>query len=160
IGSDRALETQDQIRAAQLCQSKMAEILVGVVPLNGQTDAPFDEDPDWTWTLECDQGSVSGLWNVTLTVKHESVAGLKVQCVMSQMLLDPSMRGSTMDAAAAAAANSTTDTSSSDSSNQNNNQSQQQSPQGQQNQQPQQQQNQVKGGMSSQQSKQQTQTRQ
>jgi Tfp pilus assembly protein PilV len=158
IGSDRALETQDQIRAAQLCQSKMAELLVGAVSLNGQTDVPFDEDPDWTWSLEADQGNVSGLWNVTLRVKHESAAGLKVECVMSQMILDPSLRGSTMDAALAAAANSSSSTSSTDSGSQNNNnQSQQQ--QNQQGQKSQPQQNQVKGGVTAPQSnKQQTST--
>jgi Tfp pilus assembly protein PilV len=150
MGSDRALETQSQNRATMLCQSKMAEVLVGAVPLNSQSDVPFDEDPDWTWSLDCEQGNVSGLWNVTLTVKHESAAGLKTQCVMSQMLLDPSLRGSTMDAAAAAAAasNSNTSTGGTDPNSQNNNQSQQQSPQAQQGQQ---QQSQVKGGVTPQQ---------
>src|SRR5262245_46471089 len=62
MGSDLALETQDNNQAAQLCQSKMAEILVGAVPLSSQSDTPFDGDDGeagWTWSLECEQGNVS-----------------------------------------------------------------------------------------------------
>src|SRR5262245_27166263 len=94
IGSDQALEGQDQLRAAQLCQCKLAELMSGALPMTSQNDAPIDDDdPDWTWSLECEQGDVSGLWNITLRVSHQKPTGSKTEYVVSQMVIDPSLRG-------------------------------------------------------------------
>lgn len=109
LGSDQALQVQDQLRASQLCQAKLAELMAGAIPLSSQNEAPFDEAPDWNWSVECNQGDVSGLWNVTLHVTHQSPTGVKVDVVVSQMIVDPSLRGSAMDVIASTAS-STTDT--------------------------------------------------
>ncbi len=106
LGGDRALDVQQQGQAAQLCQSKLAEINAGVVPLSSQAEVPFDEDPDWYWSLEAEQGTVSGLWNVTVRVHRIRSDGSRVECSLHQMVLDPSLRGSTADAAAAASSSS------------------------------------------------------
>jgi len=100
LGSDRALEVQFQTQAVQLCQAKMAEVVAGAVPLSSQADAKFDEDPDWSWSLEAEQDSSSSLlWNVKVTVTHPRPDGSKMEASLSQMVLDPSQRGSATDAA-------------------------------------------------------------
>ena len=100
LGSDRALEVQFQTQAVQLCQAKMAEVVAGAVPLSSQADAKFDEDPDWSWSLEAEQDSNSSLlWNVKVTVTHPRPDGSKMEASLSQMVLDPSQRGSATDAA-------------------------------------------------------------
>ena len=118
LGSDRALEVQFQTQAVQLCQAKMAEVVAGAVPLSSQADAKFDEDPDWSWSLEAEQDSNSSLlWNVKVTVTHPRPDGSKMEASLSQMVLDPSQRGSATDAALASnsSANSQDNSSSSSS---------------------------------------------
>jgi Tfp pilus assembly protein PilV len=104
MSGERALEVQQQSRAAQLCQSKLAEVLVGSVPLTQQGDTPFEEDPDWHWSLDVDTQSITNLSTVTVKVNRQRSDGTKVECVLNQMVLNPSQRGSTIDIAAAAAA--------------------------------------------------------
>lgn len=113
MSGDQARQVQLQTQAAQLCQSKLAEVVAGVVPLSGQSDVPFDEDPDWLWSLDASQGAVSGLWNLTVKVSRQQPDGSRVECSLERMLLDPSLRGSTLDAENLAAANSANSSSSS-----------------------------------------------
>src|SRR5947209_359815 len=68
IGTSNAVDMQQHMQAAQLAQSKMAEVYVGAVPMSSQADTPFDEDPDYTWSLDAEPGTVANLWNVTVTV--------------------------------------------------------------------------------------------
>ena len=103
--ADQALEIQQRSRAIQLCQSKLAEVIAGVVPLSGQGDAPFDEDPNWSWSLDADQGDIAGLWKVTVHVSRQQPNGSRIECSLDRLLLDPSLRGSTLDASTIAAAN-------------------------------------------------------
>jgi len=102
LASDRALDVKLQSQATQLCQAKLAEVVAGAVPLSSQADVSLDEDPSWTWSLDAEQGNVPGLWNVTVKVKRQQSGGVHLEASLSQMVLDPSQRGSTLDAVAAA----------------------------------------------------------
>lgn len=94
----RAHEVQMRSQATRLCQSKLAEVLSGAIPLTGQDGAAFDEDPDYQWSLTAEQGSVSGLWNVSVKVSWGQAAnGARQEISLSQMILDPSIIGSTQD---------------------------------------------------------------
>jgi general secretion pathway protein I len=94
-------DIQRQNLATRLCQSKLAEVVAGVVPLTSQSDEAFEEEPDYTWSLEADAGSVTGLWNVTVTVtRTETGTDNPIQCSLTEMLLDPSIVGSTQDSPA------------------------------------------------------------
>jgi general secretion pathway protein I len=93
IGGDRALDVQQQARGMQLCESKMAEVASGVVQLSSQGDTPFDEDPDWQWSLDAEQGTVTGLWTVTVTVSRTRSDGSTHKSTLTQMLVDPTQRG-------------------------------------------------------------------
>jgi general secretion pathway protein I len=105
LGGDRALEVQQQSEAIQLCQSKMAEVIAGVVPLGSQADTPFDEDADWKWSMDAEQqGDAANLWTVKISVSRAGPTGNKLEATLSQMVYDPQQRGSTLDVVAAAAA--------------------------------------------------------
>ena len=101
-------DIQRQNLATRLCQSKLAEVVAGVVPLSSQSDQQCDDEPDYTWSLEADAGSVTGLWNVTVTVtRTDSGSGNPIQCSLTEMLLDPSIIGSTQDSPAPSGTNTT-----------------------------------------------------
>lgn len=93
FGGDRALDVQQQSRGIQLCESKLAEVASGAVQLSSQGNTPFDEDPDWQWSLDCEQGQIQGLWTVTVTVSRQRRDGSTHKTTLTQMLLDPSLRG-------------------------------------------------------------------
>jgi prepilin-type N-terminal cleavage/methylation domain-containing protein len=97
VGGDLALETQQQVQAADLCQTKMAEVIAGAVPLTPQSAVPFEEDPAWQWSLDCEQNNFPGLWNVTVQVSRQQVRGTHVVCRLSEMVLDPQKHGSLQD---------------------------------------------------------------
>jgi general secretion pathway protein I len=95
--------------ATRLCQSKLAEVVAGVEPLTSQSDQQCDDEPDYTWSLEADNGSVTGLWVVKVTVtRTDSGSGNPIQCSLTEMLLDPSIIGSTQDSPAPSGTNTTT----------------------------------------------------
>jgi len=97
--SQLARDVQRQNLATRLCKSKLNEVVSGVVPLSSQGDVPFDEAPDYTWSLDAENGSVDGLWNVTVRVtRTQTDAGDPIECSVTQMVLDPSIEGSTQDA--------------------------------------------------------------
>jgi Tfp pilus assembly protein PilV len=97
LGSDQAFDAQQHVRGADLCQSKMAEVAAGVVPLESQPDTAFEEDSVWHWSLDCDKGSVTGLWNVTVRVSRQESQRLRPICTLSQMVLDPQTHGNLQD---------------------------------------------------------------
>jgi general secretion pathway protein I len=101
-------DIQRQNLATRLCQSKLAEVVAGVVPLTSQDDVAFDEEPDYTWSLEADAGSVTGIWNVTVKVtRTQAGTDNPIQCSLTEMLLDPSIIGSTQDSPAPSGTNGT-----------------------------------------------------
>jgi type II secretory pathway pseudopilin PulG len=98
--ADRALDVQLQSHAARLAQSKLHEVVWGIEPLSS-SNGTFGEDADWQWTLDCEQGNLANLWNVTVTVRRDLIDGTHIEFALNQMVLDPSMRGSTFDTPAA-----------------------------------------------------------
>lgn len=99
LAGDRALDVKMQSQAVQMAQTKMAEVVAGVQPLNGQSGMPFDEDPDWTWSLDVQSvqsNGVTGLSQVTVHVSRSRPDGTKLDFVLSQYVMDPTMRGSSL----------------------------------------------------------------
>jgi type II secretion system protein I len=97
LASDHALDIQQQSQATRLAQSKLNEVIAGIESLQGGSGS-FDEDPGWQWTVEAEQSSdVPNLWTVTVTVTHPGEGGDDVTATLSQMVMDPSIRGSVFD---------------------------------------------------------------
>jgi len=46
IGADRAKDVEYQAQALHICQSKIAELAAGSLPMNSQSDTPLEEDPN------------------------------------------------------------------------------------------------------------------
>ena len=93
-GKEQALAVQFRTQAIQICQAKMAEVMAGAIPVSGsQSNVTLDEDPDWTWSMEANQGAVTGLWVVTVQASRKMPDGSPVEATLTQMILDPSIRG-------------------------------------------------------------------
>jgi hypothetical protein len=98
ISGERAREVHDLAVATQLCQSKLGEVVAGVVPLSSVSGTPFEEDESWTWSMDCSQGDIPNLWDVHVTVRRAGSGESQVEVTLDQKVLDPSVRGTTFDA--------------------------------------------------------------
>lgn len=100
LGNDRALDVQLHSRASMLCQSKLEELKMGVEPLNGTSGQAFsDDDSDFQYdiTVADSDLNLTGLKKVTVTVKLERDGRTLTEVSLSQLIIDPTMRGSTLD---------------------------------------------------------------
>jgi prepilin-type N-terminal cleavage/methylation domain-containing protein len=91
----RALDARRTEEAARLARSKFAEVSAGAVPLESSEDTPFDEDPDYSWSMTADEGTLENMWVVSVTVKRKGDDGPGF--TLREFMLDPSVRGSTQD---------------------------------------------------------------
>jgi general secretion pathway protein I len=113
FAGNRALDARRKDETARLARSKFAEVYAGVVPLQSAEDTPFDEDPDYTWSLTADSATMTGLWMITVTVKRKGDEGPGF--ALQEMMLDPTIRGSTQDSVPIAGASSSSSSSGSSS---------------------------------------------
>jgi type II secretion system protein I len=95
--SNMAHEAHHRSNAARICQSKMACVISGIVPLQGQSDAEVEDEPEYHWSMTVDGGSAQGLSNVTVTVTFSGSKEYPISASLSRMVLDPTVCGSTMD---------------------------------------------------------------
>jgi prepilin-type N-terminal cleavage/methylation domain-containing protein len=97
LGGDRAGDTQWQNQAVQLCECKMDELAAGIFPLQSQAAAPIAEAPDWQWAVNVQQTNVPNLYQVNVQVSHQGFAASRISYSLSQMMLDPRLRGNILD---------------------------------------------------------------
>lgn len=101
-GMRAAVAARLETKAIMRCESKLAEIVAAVEPLESVTDQPFEDDLDWTWSMETVVGPHADTQNVTITVQYD---GGNQQATtsfsMSRLIRDPIVYE--MAAAAAAA---------------------------------------------------------
>ena len=101
FGTDNAVEAARTTAATRLCQSKMAEVEAGVVPVTESTSGTFEEEPLWQWSVEIGAPVAPNTYPVTVRVWIEQ--GRKVEVSASQILYDPQFLGNGAAAVAPAA---------------------------------------------------------
>lgn len=109
---DLALEIQQQSQALQLCQSKLAEVVAGAVPVVQDSGGNFEEEPDWEWSVKSDADSIPNLYRVEVRVSRKRDDDTRIECVLQQMVLDPAQRGSTAENTQISSSSGQTDSSS------------------------------------------------
>jgi type II secretion system protein I len=65
---DAALQTQAAVRA----ETKMAEVVSGVESFEAASGMPFEDDANWSWTLELNPGPHSDVYELVVTVVFQS----------------------------------------------------------------------------------------
>ncbi len=98
FGRDRALDVRMQTRTSLRCQAKLSEVIVGAVPLESTGGySSFDDDKDLQWSLSVESVGFDGAMQVKVSVKSDLPDGRTVESQLAQIILDPSIRGSTLD---------------------------------------------------------------
>jgi hypothetical protein len=101
MGSERALDIQQETRTSARCQSKMAEVIIGAVPLtpSGGYASFEDSDSDLQWKVDVGPSDAVGLYLVKVSVKKDLATGRSIESQLCQMVLDPTMRGNSLERA-------------------------------------------------------------
>lgn len=89
---DGSLHTEATLR----CQSKLAEIMNGAVPMSSTGWSAFEEAPEWSWEADCQTGQHANLCNVQVGVRRKKSDGTYLEVRLSQMVIAPAQRGSTL----------------------------------------------------------------
>ena len=96
MGSDRGMDARNHVRGTRLAQAKLAECEAGVIGITGGTGS-FDDEPDWTWTVDSAPETATNLYRVTVTVSRD-YRGRPFQITLAQLVYDPAMTGSAAQA--------------------------------------------------------------
>ncbi|MFH1304254.1 MAG: prepilin-type N-terminal cleavage/methylation domain-containing protein [Planctomycetota bacterium] len=109
IGSRAALQAQLRTQAIMKCQSKLAEVLAGVQPMESVTQAAFEEDDDnWKWSLNVEPGAYENLLMLTVSVTYSGASEMVTTSYqLMRQVRDPAML---LDAANTVQSTSETDT--------------------------------------------------
>ena len=69
-GVRAAVQARWQTQAILRCDSKMAEIVAGIEPLQDVSESGFEDDEDdvWRWNLTIGDGPIDGLYELNVTV--------------------------------------------------------------------------------------------
>ena len=97
VGGDRGVEAQFHVRGTRLAQAKLAECEAGVIDVTGGGSGSFDDEPNWTWTVDSAPETATNLYRVTVTVSRD-YRGRPFQITLAQLMYDPAMTGSAAQA--------------------------------------------------------------
>jgi prepilin-type N-terminal cleavage/methylation domain-containing protein len=70
IGSRRARIAEDLSTAEVLCETKMAEILAGAIPIDSVQEEPLEDRPDWVVSIETTPTLYAGLTAIRVTISQ------------------------------------------------------------------------------------------
>lgn len=92
MGSDSAIRAQIQAEGTLLGESKLNEVIAGIVPLQAATDQPFEDAPQWSWSLSVEDDTDVAIKRLLLTVAHRRADGTSDrQIKFARMLRDPAI---------------------------------------------------------------------
>ncbi len=96
LGLRNAQRARELTHAQLLCESKLAELVVGAEPLEAQQNVPLGTvadgsgDPDWLYSVEVNSTDQTGLVEVRVTVSKEPSTGSQpVSFSLVRWMLDP-----------------------------------------------------------------------
>jgi hypothetical protein len=107
FGSDRGVEARLHSLGTRLAVGKLAEVEAGVVPLDSTGGGTFDNDPEWSWTVEPQPQDVPNVYQVTVKVSRD-LRGRPFEVSITQFVFDPNMMGTAAPAQKADTSSSST----------------------------------------------------
>jgi general secretion pathway protein I len=98
LGSRQAEEARELTTAQLLCESKMEEIVAGILAPQAVSYAPFDDDPRWSYSIDVASLDVRDLIQVTVTVEQAEVSReVPLTFSLTRWMLDPDVEAELMD---------------------------------------------------------------
>ena len=92
FGAERAQSAAMTTLGTRLAQSKLAEVEAGLTPPNSSESGSFDDEPDWTFSVEPGAALAANTYPVTVTVRRQ-MGGRKYEVALTQVVFDPAFQG-------------------------------------------------------------------
>lgn len=92
VGSERAMAASMTNLGTRLAQSKLAEIEAGLTSPASAESGTFEDEPDWTYSVEPGTALAANTYPVTVRVTRET-GGKKYEVVITQVIFDPAYMG-------------------------------------------------------------------
>ncbi len=90
IGSKSAGNVRWTSEAQILCDTKMAELSAGVIPLQSNGMTSIQENPVWAYSIDIGSTNVNGLLSATVTVQQaDTTTGVSPQFSLMRWIPDP-----------------------------------------------------------------------
>ena len=100
-GARSAVDARLLTKAILRCESKLAEVVAAVEPLQDISETAFDDDPTWTWSLVTSDSPHPDIITATVTVRYNGpTASSSSSFTLSRMLRDPIVFEAALQAAA------------------------------------------------------------
>lgn len=92
MGLAHARHARELTKAELYCESTMAELAAGVLPLEGVTGIPIEEDSEWLYSVSVEPAPVDGLLIVTVTVYQAEPDPVRpIEFTLVRWLADPAV---------------------------------------------------------------------
>ena len=92
IGSVASVKAQMRADASLLGESKLNEVIAGIVPLTSVEQQTFENAPQWTWSLAVEDDTDVSIKRLMLTVNHLDSAGqTDHEIQFARLLRDPAI---------------------------------------------------------------------
>lgn len=89
-GGEASIRAQLTSEATIRCEARMNELLSGILPLTTTQNAPFEDDPDWYWTVSILDTGIPYLLEVAVIVQHLDRSGVPNATVrLDRLMKDP-----------------------------------------------------------------------
>ena len=92
VGSERAMSASMTNLGTRLAQSKLAEIEAGLTSPSSAESGSFEDEPDWTYSVEPGAALAANTYPVTVRCTRE-LNGRKHEVVLTQVIFDPALQG-------------------------------------------------------------------
>lgn len=105
IGSRASREAREITIAQLLCEAKMAEVALGMIPAQAANQQPCETDPNWVYSIEVQPADETGLLMVMVQVTEAQPVGVRpLEFTLTRLMVDPATELAAEAAAAEAAA--------------------------------------------------------
>ncbi len=92
IGSRAAVQAQLRTQAILKCQSKLSEVIAGAQPLESVTQASFEDEENWKWSLDVQPGAYDNMLQLTVTVQYAGTGDIVTSSYrLTRQIRDPAM---------------------------------------------------------------------
>ncbi|QDU52793.1 type IV pilus modification PilV family protein [Gimesia panareensis] len=92
IGSRAAVQAQLRTQAILKCQSKLSEVLAGAQPLESVTQAAFEDEENWKWSLDVQPGAYENMLLLTVNVQYAGAGDtVTTSYQLTRQIRDPAM---------------------------------------------------------------------
>lgn len=92
VGTIAAGEGQLNSEAVLRCETKLAEVIVGIEPMVAAEAQPFADDGRWLWSLTVTDGPHADLLQLDVTVTHNRLNGTQdATFTLTRLVRDPQL---------------------------------------------------------------------